>query len=462
MDRSLGIDLTTGSIPRHLLSFSLPMLAGNLMQIGQNIINTIWVGHLVGENAVGAVGVSFPVIFILMGFAMGMSMATTILVSQYYGAKDLTAVEKVIHNSFSLALILGAVLSVVAVAFADSILRIMKTPPENFTIASTYLKITLGGVILFYITFIINSVLRGIGDTVTPFIFMAVAIGLNALLDPFFIGGFGPFPHFGLKGAAWATVVSQAIGFGTGVVYLNRKKHLGAFNPKKLILNRPMTGKLFRIGLPSIVQQLLVSMSSLLITTMVNTFGAAATNAFGAVTRVDMIAIMPAMSISMAVAALTGQNLGAGKPQRIKAVFRWGLLLISSITLVISLIAVFLSGLILTMFGLGNDARVMEIGINYLRIVGACYLIFSIGFVSNGVINGAGHTVITMMFSLLSLWVLRIPLAGILSRTGLGITGIWVGIALSFFGFSSASLSYYLTGRWKKRSLDPVDEPLGE
>ena len=112
MDRSLGIDLTTGSIPRHLLSFSLPMLAGNLIQIGQNIINTIWVGHLVGENAVGAIGVSFPVIFILMGFAMGMSMATTILVSQYYGAKDLTMVEKVIHNSFSLALILGAVLSV--------------------------------------------------------------------------------------------------------------------------------------------------------------------------------------------------------------------------------------------------------------------------------------------------------------------------------------------------------------
>jgi MATE family, multidrug efflux pump len=125
------------------------------------------------------------------------------------------------------------------------------------------------------------------------------------------------------------------------------------------------------------------------------------------------------------------------------------------ITLFISLIAVFLSGLILTVFGLGNDAQVMEIGINYLRIVGACCLIFSIGFVSNGVINGAGHTIITMVFSLLSLWVLRIPLAGILSRTGLGITGIWIGIALSFFGFSSASLGYYLTGRWENTVLRP-------
>ncbi len=235
MDRTLGIDLTTGSIPRHLLSFSLPMLAGNLIQISQNIINTIWVGHLVGENAVGAVGVSFPVLFILVGFALGMSLATTILVSQYYGAKDLTAVNKVIQNSFSLSLILGAVLSLAAVLAADSLLRLMKTPAENFALASAYLKIILGGFVLFYAAFIVNSVLRGIGDTVTPLMFMAITIGLNALLDPFFIGGFGPFPHFGLTGAAWATVVSQAVGFSAGVVYLNRKKHLGAFNPKKLL-----------------------------------------------------------------------------------------------------------------------------------------------------------------------------------------------------------------------------------
>ncbi len=462
MDRSLGVDLTTGSIPRHLLSFSLPMLAGNLLHIGQNTINTIWVGHLVGENAVGAVGVSFPVTFILIGFALGMSMATTILVSQYYGAKDLSKVNQVINNSFSLALILGAVLSVVAVMSADSILRFMKTPSENFAMASSYLKITLSGFIIFYVAFIINSALRGIGDTMTPLLFMAVTIGLNAILDPFFIGGFGPFPHFGLKGAAWATVVSQTMGFGTAIVYLNRKNHLGAFHPKKLILNRPETVMLFKIGLPSIIQQLIVSMGSLLIATLVNTFGAAATNAFGAVTRVDMFAIMPAMSISMAVAALTGQNLGAGKPQRVKKVFQGGLLLISSITLFISLIAFFLSSLILTMFGLGNDARVMEIGINYLKIVGACYVVFSIGFVSNGVINGAGHTLVTMMFSFLSLWVFRIPLAWSLSRTGLGITGIWIGIALSFFGFSSVSLGYYLTGRWKKGLLDPNTQPLKE
>lgn len=455
MNRSIGVDLTTGSIPRHLLSFSLPMLAGNLIQIGHNLINTIWVGHLVGENAVGAAGVSFPVLFVLFGFAMGMSMATTILVSQNYGAKNMEAVNKVVNNSFSLALIISAGLSVVGVLSADSILRLMQTPSENFSMASSYLKVTLGGFVLFYLAFTMISVLRGMGDSRTPLLFMSVAIGLNAVLDPFFIGGFGPFPHFGLKGAAWATVVSQAIGLATGIIYLNRKNHPGAFHPKKLLLNRPMVVTLFRIGLPSIVQQLLISTGALVIAALVNTFGAAATNAFGAVTRVEMFVIMPAVSISMAVAALTGQNLGADKPHRIKAVFRWGLVMISSITLFISLIAVFLSGTILTLFGLGRDAQVMEIGISYLRIVGSCYIIFTIGFVSNGVINGAGHTLKTMVFSLLSLWVFRIPLAWILSRTGLGITGLWVGIALSFFGFSAISLGYYLTGRWKKRRIGP-------
>jgi putative MATE family efflux protein len=455
-DRSQGIDLTTGSIPRHLISFSLPMLAGNLLQIAQNVINTVWVGHLVGENAVGAIGVSFPILFILIGFAMGMSMATTILVSQYYGARDLTAVNKVVHTSFSLALILGALLSLSAVVSSDFILRLMRTPAENFAMASSYLRITLGGFVLFYTAFIVNSVLRGIGDSVTSLLFMAVAIGCNVVLDPFLIGGFGPFPSLGLKGAAWATVISQAIGFGTGIVYLNRKKHLGAFHPRKLRLDKATTLMLFRIGLPSILQQLLVSMGSLVIAALVNTFGAAATNAFGAVNRVDMIAIMPAMSISLAVAALTGQNLGAGKPERIKAVFQWGLLLISTITLSIALMAVFLSGLILAMFGLAGDAKVMAIGTTYLHIIGACYPVFTLGFVSNGVINGSGRTLTTMIFSLLSLWVLRIPLSWGLSRTGLGITGIWVGIALSFFGFSSISLAYYFTGRWKKKRLAPA------
>jgi putative MATE family efflux protein len=461
MEKKFGKDLTVGGIPRHLLVFSIPMLLGNLIQIGYSLINTIWVGHLVGENAVGAAGVSFPVLFVLIGLVMGISMATTILVSQYYGAKDYGMVEKIVSNSFSLSIIIGVVLTIVGILSSDFLLRLMKTPPENFAMASSYLKISLAGFILFYLVFLINSILRGIGDTITPLIFMSIGIGMNAILDPFFIGGFGPFPLHGLNGAAYATLLSQATALGISTAYLNRKNHIVAFNPKRLILDKHITFLLFKIGLPAIVQQSLVSLGAMFITTFVNAFGSTATNAFGAVGRVDMIAFMPAMSMSMAVSALTGQNLGAGKPHRVKEIFKWGVIMTSSTTIVISLIVVFLSKLILAMFGLGDDAKVMEIGIAYLRIVGSCYILFAIMFISNGVINGAGHTMITMTFSLLSLWLVRVPLAWLLSKTSLGIIGIWVAVSLSFAVIMIVSLTYYFSGRWKKAVIikTPVAVP---
>ncbi len=296
------------------------MLAGNAMQIGYSLINTIWVGHLIGENGVGAVGVSLPVLYVLFGFAMGMSIATTIIVSQYYGAKDYAMVEKTVSNAFSLCLVIGSVLTIGGIVSSDGLLRLMGTPPENFAMASSYLRINLASFILFYFGMLANFILRGIGDTVTPLMFMSVGLGLNAVLDPFFIGGFGPFPHWGLNGAAYATLIAQASAAAVNILYLNRKKHMIAFHPSKLILDRRLTLLLFKIGLPSIVQQCLVSIGSLFILTFVNSFGSAATNAFGAVGRVDMVVFMPALSMSMATSALTGQNLGARKIERVKEI----------------------------------------------------------------------------------------------------------------------------------------------
>jgi putative MATE family efflux protein len=390
---------------------------------------------------------------------MGISMASTILIAQYYGAKKYEMVERVVGNSFSLALIIGIFLTVTAILSSDFLLGLMDTPPENFAMASSYLKITLAGFILFYLGFLINSILRGIGDAVTPLIFMSIGIGINAVLDPFFIGGWGPFVSHGLNGAAYATLISQVIAVGISIVYLNRKDHFVAFNPRKLILDKHITFLLFKIGFPSIVQQSLISISSMFVASFVNSFGAAATNAFGAAMRVDMFAFMPALSMSMAVATLTGQNLGAGRPQRVKNIFRWGVIMTSSTTILISLIVVFLAKYILIMFGLGDDARVMDIGINYLHIAGSCYIFFAIMFISNGVINGAGHTIITMVFTLLSLWLVRVPLAWFLSKTSLGTTGIWIAIACSFFVTMFVSLTYYFSGRWKESAIIKIPAP---
>ncbi len=446
--------MTSGSVPRHLLAFSIPLLIGNLVRTTYHIINIIWVGHLVGKDAVGAIGASFPIIFVLIGVFVGMSLATTVLVAQSYGAKKYDVVEKIAKNSFSLCLIIGGFFTITSILSSDFLLRLMDTPPENFVMASSYLRLNLAGFMLLYLEYLIHSILRGMGNAVVPLAFSCISMGLNAIIDPFFIGGFGPFPSHGLNGAAFATLVSEATTLIISVAYLNKKSPMVAFNPKKLILDRKTALSIFRIGLPSVGQQSLVSISVLAITALVNAFGSSATNAFGAAGRIDMFVFLPAMSLGMAVSAMTGQNLGAGRPERIKDIFKWGSIMTSAMTLSISLVVVLLSKPILVMFGLGNDAEVVKIGISYMRIVGSCYIFFSIMSVANGVINGAGHTMITMVFTFSSLWMVRVPLSWLLSKTFLGITGIWVGISVSFMAIMIVSLSYYYSGRWRRPAAE--------
>ncbi len=459
-NKKFGRDLTVGSIPKHLLHFSIPMLLANMLQSGYSIINMIWVGNIVGENGLGATAVSFNIMFILIGLAAGLTMATSVLIAQYYGAKNYERMKKVVDNSVSICIVLSIILTVVGIALSDFLLRLMDTPPEVFAISSSYLKISLGGILLLYFMFTVTSILRGIGDTVTPLMFMGMAVIMNAILDPFLIIGIGPFPRMGLNGAAWASIFSQMFGLALGLIYLNRKNHLIAINFRKLFFDKHITWLIFKIGFPSMIQQSLISIGQAFVTTYVNYFGASAIAAFGASGRIDMVATMPAIAIGMAATALTGQNLGAKKPERVKEIFKWALLMGTIISGFISVLAVSFPRLILSMF-IHHDP-VLDIGIHYLRIVGPCYFLFALMFVSMGIVNGAGQTMVTMVFSLVSLWVVRVPLAAYLSRhTSLGMNGIWIAMAAGFVVTGGVSFLYYLSGRWKKSAikiLAPTEE----
>jgi putative MATE family efflux protein len=460
MEKKFGRDLTVGSIPRHLLSFSIPMLAGNMLQSGYSIINMIWVGNIVGENGLGATAVSFPIMFILIGLAAGATMATSVLVAQYYGAKNFDRLKRVVDNSVSICVLLSLVLTTGGIIFSDFLLRLMDTPAPIFPMASTYLKISLGGMILLYLMFVITSILRGIGDTVTPLLFMGMAVTMNAILDPFLIIGIGPFPRMGLNGAAWASVLSQAFGLTLGLIYLNRKNHLIAIGFRKLTFDKQITWLIFKIGFPSMIQQSLVSIGQAFVTTYVNFFGPAAIAAFGAAGRIDMVATMPAIAIGMAATALTGQNLGAKKPERVKEIFKWALLMGTIISGFVSVLAISFPRLILSMFI--HHEPVLDIGVDYLRIVGPFYFLFALMFVSNGIVNGAGQTLVTMTFSLLSLWAVRVPLAAFLSQhTSLGMRGIWIAMSAGFVVTAGVSYLYYLSGRWKK-SVGKIQMPSEE
>jgi putative MATE family efflux protein len=448
MKPNFGTDLTTGSIPRHIVTFSLPMLIGSLLQTAYSFINAIWVGQFLGTGALATVTVSFPVIFTLFGIGMGMTLATNILVSQSYGAKRFDELRRVVDSSTVLILGLGLLLTLLGEVFTPHILRAMDTPEDIFDASVNYLRIVLLSLPFSFAMFALRSMLQGMGDSKTPLYFQLVSVVLTTVLDPLLIFGHLGLPRLGLNGTAWATIVSQVLVLIALVAWLHRQKSPVAPGWPHIRHLGPETWRTFRIGIPASIQQSLVSLGMVLVTGIVNGFGEISTAAFGAASRIDQIAFMPAINFGMAISTLAGQNLGAGHVGRVRQIFGWGCAFSGAITLVISAVAVLFPEALLKVFI--RDPVVVGLGTSYLHIVGACYVLFGLTFVSNGIINGAGATLVTTVISLLSLWVARVPLAYALSRQMHDVKGVWYAIAISFVISLGCSMAYYFSGRWKR------------
>jgi len=433
-----GRDLTTGSIPRHLLGFSLPMLVGNVLQTAYSLINAVWVGKFLGTAALAAITVSFPTVFVLVAVAGGLTMATNILISQAAGARDWARMRRVVQSSTVLSGGLALVILGMGLLFAESLLRLMNTPAEVLPLASQYLRIF----------FLIAAMLRGVGDSATPLYFQVVSVGLNAVLDPILMFGWLGMPRLDLNGTAVATVVSQVVALAALLIYIQRKQHAVAPDWRHLRADAETVWLNVKIGLPVAIQQSVVSLGQLFVIGLVNGFGETAVAAFGAAMRIDQVAFLPAMTIGMAVATVAGQNIGANRYARVRRVFASAVLMSAGITLACSALVVSLPGPLLRLFL--NDPKVIAVGVRYLHIVGACYVLFAVMFASNGVINGAGHTLITTVITVFSLWIVRVPLATYLSRSLHNVVGVWYAMSASFATSMVISLAYYFSGRWKR------------
>jgi putative MATE family efflux protein len=443
-----GKDLTEGNIPRLLLQLAVPMLLANLLGTSYSIVDAIWIGRFLGKEAIGAVAVSFPVMFIFIGVAAGATMATTVLVSQFYGARNQAMLSKTVGTSFCLTLILGVISAAGGILAAERILEILGTPETVVPLAESYLKITLLSLPIMFMHFLISSVLRGMGDTKTPVYFMFIGVTLNAILDPLMIIGIGPFPKMGLDGAAWASLICPIIGLILLVGYLWRKGGALTDGVKFFSIDAGIAKLIAKIGFPSIIQQTSISFGIAAVTSIVNSFGAAAIAGFGAGGRIDSVAFLPAQSIGLAVSTLSGQNIGAGRYDRIPIIFKWGVIITCCITVTFAIIFLSIPEILMTPFT--TDAEVIEVGKWYLRIAAPAISFFAVMFVSNGVINGAGHTFTTLIFTLIAVWGIRIPFATILSRTSLGVKGVWVSYVIGFSFTMCISLLWYRSGRWKK------------
>jgi putative MATE family efflux protein len=443
-------DLTTGKEGKLIMGFAAPLIAGNIFQQLYSIVDSIIVGNYLGDTALAAVGVSFPVIFTMISFITGISGGFTIIISQYFGAKDINKVRQTIDTMYIFLFFGAVVISTLGVVFSEDIFKLMETPAAVLPEAKAYLQIYFIGIILFFGFNGINSILRGLGDSKTPLVFLIIATLMNIVFDYFFIA----ILKTDVSGAAWATIIAQGGAFLTSVLYLNRCHTVISFTTLRLTFNRDIFRKALNIGLPSGFQNTFVSFGMMALFGIVNSFGTAAAAAYSVALRINSLATTPAMNFATALSTFVGQNLGANKPERV----RKGLLstlamafgLVSGVTVILIVFKRQLMGLFT------DNPEVIAIGAEYLVIVSSFYLIFATMLIFGGVMRGAGDTLIPMFFSLISLWIIRIPVAWFLSQH-IGLTGVWWASPVGWFAGMLASILYYLTGRWKRKVVVKYD-----
>ncbi len=437
-------DLTTGKEGSLILKFALPMLLGNVFQQLYNIVDSIIVGNFIGKEALAAVGASFPIIFAFLSLIIGIVSGSTIVISQYFGAKDIEKVKRAIDTLFIFLFFASIIISIVGIIFSEDIFRMLKLPEEIIPQATTYFNIFIGGVIVSFGFNGTSAILRGLGDSKTPLYFLIVSTFFNIGFDLLFVLVF----KWGIAGVAIATVLAQGGAFLTAIIYLNRNHKIIRFSFTKLVFDKDIFKKSIRIGLPTGMQQTFSAVGMTTLIGIVNTFGTDVIAAYSVVMRISSLASLPAMNFAAALSTFVGQNIGAKKIERIKSGFISTLKMSSLVSITVSAFVLLGSGFLMNLFT--NDAEVIRIGKEYLMIVGAFYIIFSAMFSISGVMRGAGDTLIPMFISLIALWIIRIPSAWLLSRE-FGEIGIWWAMPMGWATGLTLSFIYYLTGNWKKK-----------
>ncbi|MFO8129074.1 MAG: MATE family efflux transporter [Bacteroidales bacterium] len=443
-------DLSKGKESRLILRFATPMVLGNVFHQLYNVVDSIIVGNYIGKEALAAVGASFPILFTLISFIIGITIGSTVIIAQYFGAKDMDNVRKAIDTLYIFLFFASIFISIVGILASDHIFRLIRMPEEVIPQASLYLKIYLGGLLLFFGFNGTSAILRGLGDSRTPLYFMIIATITNILFDLLFVVVF----KWGIAGAATATVAAQGGAFLTAIIYLNRTHPVINLSWRKLYFIRSVFYKNLRIGLPVGLQQAFVALGMLAMFWLVNPFGTETVAAYAVVFRIDSFAAMPAMNFANALATFVGQNLGANKPYRVRSGLWATFRMTSLIAIVMSAITLLFSTPIMSLFT--NDAEVIRIGAQYIKIVSPFYIIFTTMFVVGGVMRGAGDTLVPMIITFFALWIIRIPVCYFLSLE-YGATGIWWGIPLAWISGMILSYLYYLTGKWKTKTVITQD-----
>lgn len=439
-------DLTVGKISPLIIKFAMPILLGSLFNQLYNIVDSIVAGNYIGEGALTVVGASFPIIFAFFALVIGIAQGVSIVISQYFGAKQMDKTKEAIFTMYVIVFVMSIVITILAISTSKLLFQLIELPKPLIADASLYLDIIMGGAIISFGLGATNSILRALGDSKTPLYFYIFASLLNIVLDLVFVVAF----NLGIANLAIATVLAQFVTLIIALVYLSKTHTLLKGNLSDFTFNMGIFKKSLKIGLPTGFQQFFVAVGMMAIYKIVNQYETNIIDAFSAAGRIDTFAVMPSMSFAVALSVFVGQNIGANKHDRVKKGLLSTIYITSAISLISSALIIIFGHSIMRMFS--PIPEVIEVGYEYLVIVSAFYVVFSIMFSFTGVFRGAGDTIIPMFITLLALWLVRVPISQYLS-TKIGYTGIWWGIPLAWGVGCILSIIYYFTNSWKKKRV---------
>lgn len=434
--------MTEGSIFRNLLFFAIPLILGNLLQQTYNAVDSIIVGNYVGSNALAAVGAGTSLINLLIAFGQGAAVGAGVIIAQYLGARDAKNIKKAVHTSVAIALVLGVVLTVLGLLFTRRILILMSTPAEVLDDAASYLQVFSVGLVFNVLYNMAAGILNSAGNSKRSLIYLAAAAVTNIVMDIVLI----VFCNMGVVGAAVATDLSQAVSCILAFGFLIRVPDDYKVVLKDIRIHRQMMLRVIRIGLPTGIQNMVISLSNILLQSSVNGFGAAAMAGFCAYLKIDGFTVLPALSFSMAITTFVGQNYGAGIYSRLKK----GVL----VTVIMCTVYTVISGAALLIFAHGvmhlfsSDESVIEYGIAAMKYFCPFYWILGLMHALGGAVRGTGHSMPPMVIMLVSMCLFRIAWILLVLPFFETIDGIFVLYPVTWGIGAVLMIIYFFTAEW--------------
>lgn len=449
-----GRDLTTGPIASTLLAFALPTLASSILQSLNGTINAVWVGRFLGEQALAATSNANIIMFLLLAFVFGFGMASTILIGQAFGRRDIEGARRVLGTALGSFIVIAAAIAVIGWIAAPALLRLLATPPEAAPLALAYLRVIFIAMPASLTMIVVMMALRGGGDALTPLWFMILAVILDSGLNPVFILGLGPVPRMGIAGAATATVIANYVSLTAMLIYIYARDlplRLRGREFRYLIPERAIMKTIVMKGLPMGLQMIVISSSMLALLGLVNREGVDTAAAFGVAMQLWTYLQMPAMALGAAVSAMVAQNIGANLWSRVSTITRSGVIFAVAITGVLVVILAIADRPALALF-LGGGSPALPIARHIQLLATWSFLLFGVTLVLFGTVRANGAVIGPLLILVVGLYPVRLGFA-IGAYRWLGADALWLSFPVSSLANVAMATAFYLHGGWRKARM---------